>query len=109
LHLYFVFAGYIILSLQKEKIMQEPFDVLIGNINYSVFPEGNDTYTIFKDGKEYIQILKDTTSIWLRLDYKTELPIFEEDEEVKAIGAAIVNYIPEDEDEDDFEIEADIE
>lgn len=80
--------------------MQEPFDVLIGKTNYSVFPEGNDTYTIFKEGKEYIQILKDTTSIWLRLDYKTELPIFEEDEEVEAIGKAIIDFVPEEEEED---------
>lgn len=87
--------------------MQEPFDIIVAETNYAVFPEGNDTYTIFKNGKEYIQILKDTTSIWLRLDYKTELPIFEEDEEVKAIGAAIVNYVPEIEEEEDFESEED--
>ena len=81
--------------------MQEPFDVEVGPITYAVFPEGNDTYTIFKNGKEYIQILKDTSSIWLKLDYKTELPIFEEDEEVNAIGTAISNYTPEQEDEEE--------
>lgn len=81
--------------------MQEPFDIEIGPVNYSVFPEGNDSYTIFKDGKEYIQIQKDTSSIWLKMDYKTELPIFEEDEEVNAIGQAIENYVPEPEDEEE--------
>lgn len=89
------------LSLPKKQIMQEPFDIEIGPVNYSVFPEGNDTYTIFKDGREYIQIMKDTSSIWLKMDYKTELPIFEEDEEVNAIGKAIENYEPEEEDEED--------
>lgn len=81
--------------------MQEPFDVEVGPVVYAVFPEGNDTYTIFKDGKEYIQILKDTSSIWLKLDYKTELPIFEDDEEVNAIGAAISNYSPEADEEEE--------
>ncbi|PWS28261.1 hypothetical protein DHW03_10345 [Pedobacter yonginense] len=81
--------------------MQEPFDIEVGNITYSVFPEGNDTYTIFKDGKEHIQIMKDTSSIWLKMDYKTELPIFEEDEEVNAIGIAISSYVPEEEDEEE--------
>ncbi|WP_316830424.1 hypothetical protein [Pedobacter aquatilis] len=81
--------------------MQEPFDIALDQINYSVFPEGNDTYTIFKDGKEYIQIIKDTSAIWLKMDYKTELPIFEEDEEVNAIGQAIESYVPEEEDEED--------
>ncbi len=82
--------------------MQEPFDVAVGKVTYSVFPEGNDIYTIFKNGKEHIQMQKDTSSIWLKLDYKTELPIFEEDEEVNAIGIAISNYVPtEDEDEEE--------
>jgi len=85
---------------KKTFSMQEPFDIVIGPINYSVFPEGNDSYTIFKDGKEYIQIQKDTSSIWLKMDYKTELPIFEEDEEVNAIGQAIEKYVPEEDDED---------
>ncbi len=90
------------LSLSKKKsTMQEPFDIEIGPVNYSVFPEGNDSYTIFKDGREYIQIQKDTSSIWLKMDYKTELPIFEEDEEVNAIGQAIEKYVPEEDDEEE--------
>lgn len=85
--------------------MQEPFDIEIGNIPYAVFPEGNQTYTIFKNGQAYIQIQKDTSSIWLKLDHKTELPIFEEDAEVNAIGQAIENHVPEPEadEEDDFD------
>lgn len=79
--------------------MQEPFDLDVAGVLYAAFPEGNDTYTIFKNGKEHLQIMKDTSSIWLKLDYKTELPVFEEDEEVNAIGQAIEKYIPEEEDE----------
>lgn len=78
----------------------EPFDIEVGKTTYAVFPEGNDTYTIFKEGKEYVQIQKDTASIWLKLDYRTEMPIFEEDEEVNAIGQQIEAYVPEIEEED---------
>ena len=35
------------------------------------------------------------------MDYKTELPIFEEDEEVNAIGQAIEKYVPEEDEDDD--------
>ena len=81
----------------------EPFDIRVGKIDYAVFPEGEDTYTIFKDGKEYLQIQKDTASIWLRLDYKTEMPIFEENEEVNAIGQQIEAYkeTPQEDEEDE--------
>ena len=81
--------------------MQEPFDIEIGQTHYAVFPEGNDTYIIYKDGKEYMQILKDTASIWLKMDEKTELPIFDEDVEVNEIGKAIEAYVPEPEDDDE--------
>lgn len=83
-----------------------PFDITVDEVSYAVFPEGNDTYTIFKEGKEYVQIQKDTASIWLKLDYKTDLPIFEEDEEINAIGKEIEAYkeeAPDDEDEDELE------
>lgn len=81
----------------------EPFDIEVGAVNYAVFPEGNETYTIFKNGTEYIQIQKDTSTIWLKLDYKTEMPIFEENEEVNLIGQQIEIYkqTPQDEDEED--------
>lgn len=81
----------------------EPFDIEVGTINYAVFPEGNDTYTIFKNGTEYIQIQKDTSTIWLKLDYKTDMPIFEENEEVNLIGQQIEAYkqIPQNEEEEE--------
>lgn len=81
----------------------EPFDITVGKIDYAVFPEGDDTYTIFKDGKEYVQIQKDTASIWLKLDYKTEMPIFEENEEVNAIGQQIEAYKETPQEDDDEE------
>jgi len=72
--------------------MQEPFDIEIGPITYSIFPEGNDIYTIFKEGTEYMAIQKDTEEQWLKLDPETELPLFGADEEVNAIGREIIIY-----------------
>ncbi len=72
--------------------MQEPFDLELGNITYSVFPEEEDIYAIFKEGTEYIKIQKDTEEHWLKLDNDTELPLFTEDEEVNRLGRAIANY-----------------
>lgn len=81
--------------------MQEPFDINIGSTDYAVFPEGNDTYVIFKNGKEYAHIQKDTEEQWLKLDEETALPLFEADEEINAIGRAIVAYVPEPEEDEE--------
>ena len=70
--------------------MQEPFDIEINGVEYSVFPDEKDTYTIFKDVKEYVQIIKDTETSWLKLNPETGLPMFGMDEEVNLIGAEIL-------------------
>jgi hypothetical protein len=72
--------------------MTEPFDVEINGITYSVFPEGEDIYAIFKEGVEYIKIQKDTDVHWLKLDPETEMPLFDNDQEVNTIGREIANY-----------------
>ncbi|WP_407431000.1 hypothetical protein [Arcticibacter sp.] len=76
-------------------MMQEPFDIEVGQVEYAVFPEENDTYTIFKDGVEYVKIQKDTEQLWLKLDQETDLPLFSEDEEVRLIGQQISAYLGE--------------
>ena len=68
--------------------MQEPFDISVGGIIYSVFPEEDETYTIFKEGVEHFKMQKDEER-WLKLDPQTEIPRFEEDAEVNLIGLAI--------------------
>ena len=85
--------------------MQQPFDIVIGNIDYAVFPEGNDTYVIFKNGKEFVSIQKDTDLQWLKLDPETATPIFETDSEINSIGQAILAYVPEEEEDEDEEFE----
>ena len=80
--------------------MKEPFYIQVANIDYAVFPEGNDIYVIYKDGKEFAHIQKDTDLQWLRLDPETATPLFEPNEEINAIGQAILAYVPEEEDEE---------
>ena len=81
--------------------MKEPFDIEINRIVYSVFPEGEDIYTIFKEGVEYVAIQKDIEQHWLKLDPITEIPLFDNDEEVNLIGREIENYNEEDHEEEE--------
>ncbi|WP_294345356.1 hypothetical protein [Sphingobacterium sp.] len=69
--------------------MKEPFDIELGDIVYSVFPEEEDTYVIFKDGTEYVKIIRDNDTNWLKLNPETELPMFGMDEEINLIGLEI--------------------
>lgn len=73
--------------------VQEPFDIVIRDVVYSVFPDEKDTYTVFKEGKEYVQVIKDTDTHWLKLNPETGLPMFGMDEEVNLIGAEISKHI----------------
>ncbi len=81
--------------------MKDPFDIEIGDVTYSVFPEEDDTFTIFKEGVEYAKIQKDTEEQWLKLDPETETPLFGIDPEINLIGKAIANYVPDEEDDED--------
>lgn len=75
---------------------QEPFDIELGEIVYSVFPEEKDVYLIFKEGKEYVKIIRDTDIAWLKLNPETELPMFGMDEEVNLIGQEIAEMLKSD-------------
>jgi len=72
--------------------LKEPFDITLNNIDYAVFPEEENIYAIYKDGKEYAKIMKDTESSWIKLDPETELPRFEADDEINAIGREIIAF-----------------
>ncbi len=75
--------------------LQEPFDIELNGVTYSVFPDEKDTYTIFKDGEEYVQIIKDTDTSWLKLHPESGLPLFGMDEEIHLIGAEINKIVSE--------------
>ncbi|GAA4781608.1 hypothetical protein GCM10023231_06500 [Olivibacter ginsenosidimutans] len=72
--------------------MKEPFDIAINHVDYAIFPEEENTYTVYKDGREYMKIMKDTENSWIKLDPETELPRFEADDEINAIGQEIVAF-----------------
>ena len=72
--------------------MQEPFDIELNELIYSVFPEEDGIYTIFREGVEHVKIQKDNENHWLKLDPQTEIPLFDADEEVDQIGKEILNY-----------------
>ncbi len=73
--------------------MHEPFSFKLRGLIYEVIPEDGNTYTIFRMGDEYLQMLKNKNNKWMRIDYKTDLPIVEENDEVEDIGGVIDRYL----------------
>ncbi|MEJ5993937.1 hypothetical protein WG904_05830 [Pedobacter sp. Du54] len=74
--------------------MEEESFFFKGNSSiYEIIPEEDGVYTVFKDGIEYIQVMQHKNSKWLRIDYKTDLPIIEANEEVDSIGRVIVKFL----------------
>jgi hypothetical protein len=69
--------------------MLDSFYVKLNGIIYEIVPEEGDTFTIFKWNEEYIQIVKNKNNKWMRIDYKTDLPILEENDEVEDLGMVI--------------------
>lgn len=67
----------------------DSFYMKVNGTIYEVVPEEGDTFTIFKGGIEYTQMLRNSNKKWMRIDYKTDLPIIEENKEVEDIGRLI--------------------
>jgi hypothetical protein len=74
-------------------MITESFYFKIGPTLYEVIPEEDEIYTIFKNGIEHVQIMRNKNMKWLRLDYKTDQPIIEENEEIDSIGRVIVKFL----------------
>lgn len=72
--------------------MDESFYIKVNGIIYEIVPEEGNTFTIFKGGSEYTQILRNKNNKWMRIDYKTDEPIIEENKEVEDIGRLIDRY-----------------
>jgi hypothetical protein len=73
--------------------MEESFYIKVNGIIYEVIPEESNTYTIFKFDAEYMQILRNKNKVWMRIDYKTDEPILEENKEVEDVGRLIDRYL----------------
>ena len=72
--------------------MDEAFFIKVNGIIYEVIPEEEGTFTIFKFDAEYMQILRNRNKKWMRIDYKTDEPILEENKEVEDVGRLIDRY-----------------
>ncbi|MES2446863.1 MAG: hypothetical protein V4546_06755 [Bacteroidota bacterium] len=73
--------------------MEESFFIKVNGIIYEVIPEEEGTFTIFKFDAEYMQILRNRNKKWMRIDYKTDEPILEENKEVEDVGRLIDRYL----------------
>ncbi len=69
--------------------MLDPFYIKLNGIIYEIVPEEDNTFTIFKWDDEYIQMVKNKNNKWMRIDYKTDLPILEVNDEVEDLGRMI--------------------
>jgi len=73
--------------------MEDSFQFkLRGNI-YEVVAEEDDTFTIFKMAEEYLLITKLKGKKWVRIDYKTDEPVIEDNDEVEDIGSIIDRFM----------------
>jgi len=68
---------------------EESFYIKVNGIVYEIIPEEEGTFTIFKSGAEYMQLLRNRNKKWMRIDYKTDEPILEENKEVEDVGRLI--------------------
>ncbi|TKC12715.1 hypothetical protein FA048_03595 [Pedobacter polaris] len=69
--------------------MEDSFFIKVNGIVYEIVPEEGNTFTIFKNDSEYTQVLRNKNKKWMRIDYKTDEPILEENKEVEDIGRLI--------------------
>lgn len=69
--------------------MDESFFIKVNGIVYEIMSEEGNTFTVFKNDSEYTQILRNKNKKWMRIDYKTDEPILEENKEVEDIGRLI--------------------
>ncbi|RZJ17348.1 MAG: hypothetical protein EON51_17865 [Acinetobacter sp.] len=72
--------------------MDASFYIKVNGIIYEVIPEEGGTFTIFKFDAEYMQMLRNKNNKWMRIDYKTDEPILEENKEVEDVGRLIDRY-----------------
>ncbi|MGV3546330.1 MAG: hypothetical protein ACO1N4_04650 [Pedobacter sp.] len=72
--------------------MEDSFQFKLRGAIYEVVAEEDNTFTIFKMAEEYLLITKLNGKKWVRIDYKTDEPVIEENDEVEDIGSIIERY-----------------
>ncbi|MGE6218580.1 hypothetical protein [Nubsella zeaxanthinifaciens] len=72
--------------------MEESFQFKLRGSIYEVVVEEDDCFTIFKMEEEYLLITKLNGKKWVRIDYKTNEPVIEVNDEVEDIGNIIDRF-----------------
>ena len=73
--------------------MEDSFHFKLRGEIYEVVAEEDNTFTIFKMAEEYLLITKLKGKKWVRIDYKTDEPVIEENDEVEDIGSIIDRFM----------------
>ena len=73
--------------------MEDSFHFKLRGEIYEVVAEEDNTFTIFKMGEEHLLITKLRGKKWVRIDYKTDEPVIEENDEVEDIGSIIDRFM----------------
>lgn len=73
--------------------MEDSFHFKLRGAIYEVVPEEDNTFTIFKMAEEYLLVTKLKGKKWVRIDYKTDEPVIEDNDEVEDIGSIIDRYM----------------
>lgn len=73
--------------------MEDSFHFKLRGEIYEVVAEEDNTFTIFKMAEEYLLITKLKGKKWVRIDYKTDEPVLEDNDEVEDIGSIIDRFM----------------
>lgn len=73
--------------------MEDSFHFKLRGEIYEVVAEEDDTFTVFKMAEEYLLITKLKGKKWVRIDYKTDEPVIEDNDEVEDIGSIIDRFM----------------
>lgn len=74
--------------------MEDSFQFKLRGSIYEVVAEEDNTFTIFKMAEEHLLITKLNGKKWVRIDYKTDEPVIENNDEVEDIGRIIDKFFP---------------
>ncbi len=74
--------------------MEDSFQFKLRGSIYEVVAEEDNTFTIFKMAEEHLLITKLNGKKWVRIDYKTDEPVIENNDEVEEIGRNIDKFFP---------------
>jgi len=73
--------------------VEDSFKFKLRGSIYEVVVEEDNCFTIFKMEEEYLLITKLNGKKWVRIDYKTNEPVIENNDEVEDLGIIIDKFL----------------